>query len=75
MTPNLPEGARNSFSLGLGTHLMRNVSVDLAYQYISQADRRGRSVDGGLAAPTASVNNGLYTFHAHLFGATLAFAF
>ncbi len=75
VTPNLPEGGRNSFSFGLGTHLMRNLSVDLAYQYISQADRRGRTVDGGLAEPTASVNNGLYTFHAHLFGATFAYAF
>jgi long-chain fatty acid transport protein len=75
VTPNLPEGARNSITVGLGTHLMRNVTVDLAYQYISQADRRGRTVDGGMAEPTASVNNGLYTFHAHLFGATFAFAF
>ena len=75
VTPNLPEGGRNSFTLGVGTHLMQNFSVDLAYQYISQADRRGRSGDGGLAEPTASVNNGLYTFHAHLFGATFAFAF
>jgi long-chain fatty acid transport protein len=75
VTPNLPEGARNSITVGLGTHLMRNLTVDLAYQYISQADRRGRSVDGGMAEPTASVNNGLYTFHAHLFGATFAFAF
>lgn len=75
VTPNLPEGGRNSFTLGLGTHLMQNLSVDLAYQYISQADRRGRSTDGGLTEPTASVNNGLYTFHAHLFGATFAYAF
>ena len=75
VTPNLPEGARNSFSLGLGTHLTRDLSVDLAYQYISQADRRGRTGDGGLPEPTASANNGLYTFHAHLFGATLALAF
>ena len=75
VTPNLPEGARNSFTLGLGTHLMRNLTVDLAYQYIAQADRRGRSTDGGMAEPTPSVNNGLYKFHAHLFGATFAFAF
>jgi hypothetical protein len=45
--------------------------VDLAYQYIDQADRRGRTV------PTESVeaNNGLYNFRAHLFGATFAYAF
>ncbi len=75
VTPNLPEGARASFAAGLGTHLTRNVTVDVAYQYIAQADRRGRTVDGGLATPTVAVNNGLYTFHAHLISATFAFAF
>jgi len=75
VTPNLPEGARNSVTLGLGTRLTRDLSVDLAYQYISQADRRGRTGTGGAAEPTSSANNGLYTFHAHLFGATLALAF
>lgn len=75
VTPNLPEGARNSLSAGIGTHLMRHFTVDLAYQYITQADRRGRTVDGGVAEPTPEVNNGLYTFHAHLFGATFAFLF
>ncbi|MBA2626463.1 MAG: outer membrane protein transport protein [Gemmatimonadales bacterium] len=75
VTPNLPEGPRNSATIGLGTNLMRNMRVDLAYQYIDQANRRGRSIDGGTTEPTAAVNNGLYKFHAHLVGATFAFAF
>jgi hypothetical protein len=75
VTPNLPEGKRSEFTLGFGTRLSRSLRMDLAYQYIDQADRRGRTGDGGLAVPTTAVNNGLYTFSAHLFGATFALAF
>ena len=75
VTPNLPEGGRNSFTVGLGTRLGRSLSVDLAYQYIDQADRRGRTVEPNPALPGASNNNGLYKFKAHLFGATFAYAF
>lgn len=75
VTPNLPEGARSEITLGFGTRLSSSLRVDVAYQYIDQADRRGRSGDGGQVAPTTAVNNGLYTFHAHLFGATFALAF
>lgn len=73
--PNLPEGPRGSFSAGFGTNLGQKLHVDLAYMYIQQADRQGRSGDGGLAVPTTAQNNGLYKFHAHLFGASLAYAF
>ena len=55
--------------------LLNDLHVDLAYQYIDQADRRGRTTDGGLSQPTSAVNNGLYNFRAHLFGATLTWAF
>lgn len=75
VTPNLPEGPRSELTLGLGTRLTGALRIDLAYQYIDQADRRGRTTDGGLAVPTPAVNNGLYTFNAHLFGATFALAF
>ena len=75
VTPNLPEGGRNSFTVGLGTRLGRSLSVDLAYQYIDQADRRGRTVELNPSLPPASNNNGLYQFKAHLFGATFAYAF
>ena len=75
VTPNLPEGKRSELTLGFGTALTRTLRLDLAYQYVDQADRRGRTIDGGLAVPTTAVNNGLYTFSAHLIGATLALAF
>jgi long-chain fatty acid transport protein len=75
VTPNLPEGPRNEFTAGLGASLGQKLHVDLAYQYIDQADRRGRTTDGGMAEPTPAVNNGLYTFSAHLIGATFTYKF
>lgn len=75
VTPNLPEGPRNEVTAGLGAQLTPKMHIDLAYQYIDQADRRGRTRDGGLAVPTTAVNNGLYTFSAHLIGATLTYKF
>lgn len=75
VTPNLPEGRRASFTAGLGARLLPQLHVDVAYQYIQQGDRQGRSGDGGLAVPTTAVNNGLYTFHANLVGATFSYAF
>jgi long-chain fatty acid transport protein len=75
VTPNLPEGKRSELTLGLGTRLSKSLRLDLAYQYIDQADRRGRTTDGGMAVPTTAVNNGLYTFTAHLIGATFALDF
>src|SRR5688572_4832859 len=75
VTPSLPEGPRTEFTGGLGATLSPKLHVDVAYQYIDQADRRGRSRDGGLAAPTTAINNGLYTFSAHLFAATFTYKF
>jgi long-chain fatty acid transport protein len=75
VTPNLPEGPRSEFTAGFGTRFGENLGVDLAYQYIDQADRQGRTTDGGLAVPTADVNNGVYQFSAHLFGLTLSYTF
>lgn len=68
VTPTLPEGPRSEFTAGLGTRLGPG-RVDLAYQYIDQADRRGRS------GPPGTPNNGLYSFNAHLFGATYTLDF
>ena len=69
VTPNLPEGPRAEFTVGFGTRLTRGLQLDLAYQYIDQADRRGRS------GPDGTPNNGLYDFYAHLFGASLTYTF
>ena len=75
VTPNLPEGPRSEITAGFGTRLGEHLVLDLAYQYIDQADREGRTTDGGLEIPTAAVNNGLYQFSAHLFGANFSYTF
>lgn len=69
VTPNLPEGSRAEFTLGFGTRLTGSLHLDLAYQYLNQQDRRGRTVDFGLP------DNGLFAFKAHLFGAHLTYTF
>jgi long-subunit fatty acid transport protein len=69
VTSTLPEGGRTEFTVGFGTRLGGSGHVDLAYQYIDQADRRGRSREAG------TPNDGIYQFKAHLFGATFTWNF
>ncbi|MEO8635374.1 MAG: outer membrane protein transport protein [Gemmatimonadales bacterium] len=69
VTPNLPEGRRSEFTVGLGTRLGQKLHADFAYQYIDQGDRRGRTVSFG------QPDNGLFNFKAHLFGAALTYTF
>jgi long-chain fatty acid transport protein len=69
VVPNLPEGPRAEFTGGFGTRLGEKLMVNLAYQYIKQQERRGRTV----ADP--AVTNGLFTFNAHLIGATFTYTF
>jgi long-chain fatty acid transport protein len=68
VTPLLPEGARNEFSIGAGIALTPHWHADLAYQYIKQNDRRG-------TVNLAAGNTGLYQFSAHLFAAGVALTF
>jgi long-chain fatty acid transport protein len=75
VTPLLPEGARNEFTGGLSIKLGPMATASLAYQYIHQDDRRGRTRDTPNVMPTTALNNGLYTFSGHLFGVGLAVAF
>jgi len=75
VTPNLPEGPRTEFTAGFGSRLSDRFGFDIAYQYIDQADRQGRSGSGGMAVPTTAVNDGLYTFSANLVGLTLTYSF
>ncbi len=67
VTPLLPEGPRNEFTIGYGADLTGGLHVDLAYQFIKQQDRRGRAY--------TTFNNGLYQFGANLFGAGLSYTF
>lgn len=68
VTPLLPEGARNEFTIGAGVELAPHWHADLAYQYIKQNDRRG-------TVNLAAGNTGLYQFSAHLFGAGVSVSF
>ena len=76
VTPLLPEGNRNEFTAGATVKLSRGLTADLAYQFIRQNDRRGRTREALFNQPaTTGLNNGLYNFHAHLFGVSLGYAF
>jgi len=76
VTPLLPEGDRNEFTGGVTVKLAKGLTGDVAYQYIKQNDRRGRTREPILnGVPTTGMNNGLYTFYAHLFGVSLSYAF
>jgi long-chain fatty acid transport protein len=76
VTPLLPEGSRNEFTGGVTLQLARGLRGDLAYQYIKQNDRRGRTREPLFNdLPMTGMNNGVYTFHAHLFGVSLSYAF
>jgi len=68
VTPLLPEGPRNEFTIGAGVALTPRWHADLAYQYIKQNDRRG-------TVNLAAGNTGLYEFSAHLFGAGVSISF
>lgn len=77
VTPLLPEGSRNEITAGAGVALTPKWSVDFAYQFIKQNDRRGRTrdVSGATADQLIALNNGLYSFSAHLVGLSLAYTF
>jgi hypothetical protein len=53
----------------VGYRLTSQLRTNLAYQYITQQDRRGRVFEPSIG------NTGLYTFSAHLFGVGLAYIF
>jgi long-chain fatty acid transport protein len=72
VTPLLPESRRNHVSGGLGLNL-GGATLDVAYQYVHHADRRGRTTNppAGIA-PTTSLNNGVYGESSHLLGVTVS---
>lgn len=73
VTPLLPDGTRNELTAGFSWRVLEPVEVSLAYQYLQQNDRRGRSLDPEPSQPpTEDLNNGLYTFGAHLAGVSLS---
>jgi len=75
VTPNLPEGKRSEFTAGVGFNVGKGLRIDGAYQYINQADRRGRTLPAEAFPPGEPKTNGLFTFHAHLFSASVSYVF
>jgi long-chain fatty acid transport protein len=74
ITPLLPESDRNNYTVGLGYQFSPGFGFDLAYQYLDQNDRRGRVTElpeNFDSDDVAATNSGLYSFNAHLIGATL----
>jgi long-chain fatty acid transport protein len=75
VTPNLPEADRKLITTGFGAKLGGGFTFDFAYNYLMQDDRRGRSTNCGVEQPTVACNDGLYEFHANLFGLSLSWHF
>ncbi len=73
VTPLLPEANRNLVTLGTGWRLGHGVTLDIAYQYVRQDDRRGRVVDPAPGTePTPALNSGLYQISAHVASVTVS---
>ncbi len=75
VTPILPEAERQLYTLGIGYDLGM-FRADAYYNYVNQADRRGR-VRGELPGDYTidDLNIGVYSSTAHLFGLTLSYVF
>jgi len=74
VTPLLPENDRTHYTIGLGYRPVDAFEVNAAYQYLGQADRAGRVRDvrpGESVNSLSELNEGLYSFDAHLVGLTL----
>lgn len=67
VTPLLPEASRWEVAAGAGLAFARSLRLDLAYQYVHQQDRAGRS--GELP------NNGTYHYYGNLFSAGIVIHF
>jgi long-chain fatty acid transport protein len=74
VTPLLPESNRNQFTVGFGWQPTDLLQINASYQYLGQNDRLGRVRDvrpGESVESLAELNEGIYSFDAHLFGLTL----
>ncbi len=75
VTPNLPEGWRQEYAVGLGRQLTDRFRFDAAYMRLVQPSRAGRTTNGGNLVPTVKDNNGIYSFGANLFGMSVSMVF
>ena len=75
VTPVLPEAPRKELAFGTSLPLAKRLHLDLAYMYVNQSDRAGRTVDTGAVPPTTALNNGLFHYYANLFSASVVWGF
>lgn len=80
VTPLLPDAKRNHFTVGASFDVLSRMrdpgarrgpssalTLDVGYQYVHHADRRGRTDNSAVGEPpTIALNNGLYHSRAHL---------
>lgn len=74
VTPILPEAERQLYAIGAGYRFGR-IHADAYYNFVNQADRRGRvrgELPGGITG--ADLNVGVYSNTVHLVGLTLTYA-
>jgi long-chain fatty acid transport protein len=74
VTPLLPEARRNHMTAGAGWNLRSNMTLDVTYQFVRHADRRGRIVNPAPGElPSVALNSGLYRARGDLLGITLTY--
>ena len=66
---------RRIYAAGVTLPVAPRLRADIAYERVDLTDRRGRTTDGGVAFPTAAINNGLYHYDANLLGVSLVYGF
>lgn len=78
VTPILPEAERQLYTVGFGYRL-GGVRADVYYNFVNQADRRGRVRSelppSFIVEPADQLNVGVYSTTAHLVGLTLSYVF
>lgn len=78
VSPLLPEAERNYYTAGIGFQFAPGLRLDLAYQQIDQAARRGRvrgRAPGLTETQLRALNVGVYEVDVDLFNATVAWQF
>jgi opacity protein-like surface antigen len=59
---------------GVGWNFHSSMTIDVAYQFVRHADRRGRVVNPAAGElPTVALNSGVYRSRADLLGITLTY--
>lgn len=73
VTPILPEADRHLYGAGLG-YRMGGIRADVYYNYVDQADRRGRVRSELPGFSSEDLNIGVYSSAAHLIGLTVSYS-